>query len=148
MKANIEIRTMSIGTRRDGTPVTGMNKKGVKWTLWSISDQNSTKYSLFMSADKVPPFQLGSRYDIEFETEERDGFTNNRIILEQRRSSGSPNTQLLEIKEVLLRIEGILTVLENYISSGNEAPEVPFPDKPRKNNEVVETEDQSTLEMK
>ena len=140
MKANIEIVNMSIVTKRDGKVVEGTFDNGGTWTLWHVTDSNGTKYSAFMNGKETPPFQLGNRYDVEYEEEERGQYKNFKLVLGKKKSSASNNSQLLEIKEVLLEIKEILLAYTNKRETPIEFPGDATPPMPQ-----IETEDQSNL---
>jgi hypothetical protein len=127
MLKNIEIRNMSIAIRKTGEPMKGLTKTGSPWTMWTITDENAIRYNIFMHGERVPPFQLGARYDVDYEVSEKG----NKITLGSTKPISMKNPEIEEIKKIVTEIRDLLLVhKEKSFLTDKSDTEVEFPDIP------------------
>ena len=111
---NIEVKSKSIATRRDGTPIQGTTSQG-KWVLWFIKDEYNNQYAYFANGNDQPPYQLNQRYDIEYDTKTlEDGRVSNRIVVKSNKSAVH-NDRHNQIMSLLQEIHQKVIQIQNTI---------------------------------
>jgi len=80
------VESIEPAKRKDGSPVEGMSKKGVKWQLFKFNK----KYAYFHHGEGLPDYTLGKEYPFDLETKQDGQYTNYQISRPEKKY---PNPQ-------------------------------------------------------
>ena len=102
-KKTISVKSIAVGTKKDGSTISGVTSRGSTWTLWHIVDGVGEKYGIFMYGDDKPEYKIDGQYEIEYEEETKGEYTN-RTIRPQSKRTGGVSASIVEIKEMFAKI--------------------------------------------
>jgi len=83
---SLKVESIEPAKRKDGSPVEGISKKGVKWQLFKFNK----KYSYFHHGEGLPDYTLGKEYPFDLETKQDGQYTNYQISRPEKKY---PNPQ-------------------------------------------------------
>jgi len=103
-KVTITVAKVAPAVRKDGSIIDGIGKAG-KWVLWKVISDTNQLFTLFCNGTATPPYEVGQTYEVYYEQQTKNGYTDNRLIPNPKKEEIA-NDQLAEMNKTLTDILG------------------------------------------